>query len=495
MNKSRRKFLLHGALVGAGTAALPAQHEHHQPTPEKKPGVPAQTAKENQSKPSGAASQPAAGGPMVEMPDLLRMPWTLKDGMKVFHITAEVVRREFLPGRVVDVWGFNGSMPGPLIEVNQGDRLRFIVKNELPEEFSMHWHGLEVPFEMDGVPGLTQDPIEPGGSFTYEFTVHQHGTFFYHTHMPMQQMMGMIGMFVIHPEEPYQPPVDRDFGLILQGWALLPNNTIPNSLSMEFNWLTLNGKAGPATTPMLVKQGERVRVRIVNLGMDHHPIHLHGNTFYVTGTEGGRVPEAAWTPQNTVVVGVAQARDFEFTAERLGDWMVHCHLPHHMMNQMVSMVGPMAHGASGVHAGMGMEEGMGMIREGHALAEKNGPSLGRALGVGSTFEERVTHLPVSLQGAAASQPPAANQHQHGRHGGHSEGKMVPGFPQDMKMVMDEMVSKPETYGLRPTWTQGMMGMMTLIRVLNTEKYDYIQRLKQDWKPEEKKPETHKHIQK
>ena len=248
MNKSRRKFLFHSALMGAGTAALPAQHEHHKhppANPGKTPKVPVKAAREELSK----TGKPAARGPLVEMPDLPRMPWTLEDGMKVFHITAEVVRSEFLPGRDVDVWGFNGSMPGPLIEVNQGDRLRFIVENHLPEEFTMHWHGLEVPFEMDGVPGLTQDLIEPGGNFVYEFTVHQHGTFFYHTHMPMQQMMGMVGMFVIHPEEPYQPPVDHDFGLILQGWALLPNNTIPNSLSMEFNWLTLNGKAGPATTP------------------------------------------------------------------------------------------------------------------------------------------------------------------------------------------------------------------------------------------------------
>ena len=151
--------------------------------------------------------------------------------------------------------------------------------------------------------------------------------------------------------------------------------------------------------------------------------------------------------------------------------MLHCHLPHHMMNQMVSMVGPMAHSGNGVHAGMGMEEGMGMIREGHALSEKNGPSSGRALGVGSTFEERVTHLPVSLQGAAVSQPAAPDQHQHVHHGEPGEGKLVPGFPQDMKMVMDDMVSKPETHGLRPTWTMGMMGMMTLIRVLTPEKYD------------------------
>src|SRR5437867_12510774 len=401
---NRRRFLLAGSLIGAGAATVQGQHQHEPPAPKPPAGKQTETriaTKKNQSAATAAAhlhdhnaSQP------VEMPDLPKMPWTMEDGFKVFHLAAEPVKREFLPGKLVDCWGFNGSMPGPLIEITQGDRVRFIVENKLPEVFSMHWHGIELPFEMDGVPGLIQDPIQPGGKFVYEFTVNQHGTFFYHSHMPMQEMMGMIGMMVIHPSEPYQPPVDRDFGLIFQEWAILPNNTIPNTLSMEFNWLTINGKAGPDTTPMLIKLGERVRIRMVNLGMDHHPIHLHGNTYYVTGTEGGRVPEAAWTPQNTVLLGVAQAREVEFEAKYLGDWMLHCHLPHHMMNQMASMVGPLAHAGSGMEAGKGMEEGMGMIREGHALSENNGPSFGRALGVGSTHEERVTHLPVA---AAAQQ--------------------------------------------------------------------------------------------
>jgi len=271
----------------------------------------------------------------------------------------------------------------------------------------------------------------------------------------------------MHPKNDFQPKVDKDFGIILQEWAILPNNKIPNSLSMEFNWLTLNGKAGPATTPMIVKLGERVRIRFVNLGMDHHPMHLHGNTFFVTGTEGGRVPQASWTPSNTVLVGVAQARDIEFEAKYPGDWMLHCHLPHHMMNQMVSMVGPMAHMGSGMHAGMGMEEGMGMIKEGPATAEENGPSLGRSMGVGSTFEERTPH--------AVKQ---ADQTEHMQHmqmeqSGSQDPKKVPGYPQDMFMVMDEMVEKPETYGLPKGWTGAMMGMMTLVRVLPSDLYDKI----------------------
>ena len=179
----------------------------------------------------------------------------------------------------------------------------------------------------------------------------------------------MIGLFILHPKEAYQPVVHRDFGLILQEWAVLPNNTVPNTLAMEFNWLTINGKSGPATTPMLAKQGERIRLRFVNLGMDHHPMHLHGNQFVVTGTEGGRVPESAQYPGNTVLVGVAQARDVEFEAKYIGDWMVHCHLPHHMMNQMVSMIGPISPGAWN---GFGDEHGKwhGMLQGGSALSKE-----------------------------------------------------------------------------------------------------------------------------
>jgi hypothetical protein len=337
----------------------------------------------------------------------------------------------------------------------------------------MHWHGFEIPPDMDGIPGVDQDPIPPGGRFVYEFTLHQEGTYFYHSHMPMQEMMGMIGLFIMHPRQPYRPRVDKDFGLVLQEWAILPNNTIPNSLSMEFNWLTLNGKAGPATTPLIVKLGERVRIRFVNLGMDHHPMHLHGNTFYVTGTEAGRAPQSTWRPENTVLVGAAQARDIEFDAKYAGDWMLHCHLPHHMMNHMASMVGPLSMAGHGMQTGKGMEEGMGMLREGGALSESNGPSLGRGTGL-AAFDTPTTNMPLPKSAAPAPQhdiskmpgmkmpvQPAVNA------------GLVPGYPQDMFMAMDAMVAKPETYGLRPGWSGGVMGMMTLVRVLPPDLYDQV----------------------
>ncbi len=522
MSKNRRDFFRRIGTMGAGLVASKkvleaqenphAQHMQHMEHSETKP-----------SKKEGRIKTEAVTGQYlpVETPDLPRLPWKMVDNVKEFHLVAEPVRTEFVPGRVVDVWGYNGSVPGPTIEANEGDRVRIIFENHLPEMTAVHWHGFEVPMEMDGVPGLGQDPVMPGGRNIYEFTLHQHGTFFYHSHFAMQEMMGMIGLFILHPKEPYQPKAHRDFGLILQEWAILPNNTVPNTLAMEFNWLTINGKSGPACTPMLARLGERVRLRIVNLGMDHHPMHLHGNTWVVTGTEGGRVPEAAWVPGNTEIVGVAQARTMEFEAKYAGDWMLHCHLPHHMMNQMVSMVGPLSHGGHGMHTGMSMENGMGMLRGGDALAEDFGPSFGRDIGESARRERAVTHL-VGLSVAAQqsqSETQSQDQQKQGHQGHQMQGheghqmpggdvmypvddpakKQVPGYPQDMWMDTSQWVpNKAEFHGLRPTWDRAMMGMMTLVRVLPPDLYDEIIELKkqepQDGKnPAEAKPmHQHKH---
>ena len=270
--------------------------------------------------PDQGARQPAAAGvPLpVVTPDIADLPFTMDNSVKVFHLIAEPVKQVILPGRTFDLWGFNGSAPGPTIQAKEGDRIRIVFDNHLPEPTGIHWHGLELPIEMDGVPGIGMKPVMPGGRFVYEFSLHQNGTFFYHSHMAMQEMVGMLGGFVIHPRMAYSPRVDKEYLFALQEYAVLPNSTIPNSVSMEFNWLTFNGKAGPASTPLIIKHGERVRIRIINLGMDHHPIHLHGFTFWETGWEGARQPEAIWPRGNTTLVGVAQARDIEFAADRVG---------------------------------------------------------------------------------------------------------------------------------------------------------------------------------
>ena len=455
----RRRFLQAGLGVGLGVLGFRGDAAAHGPTS-------GSSAATTTSGPRPVAGAPGAPFVPVVAPDIATLPHDRDGDVKIFKLVAQVVKQEVLPGKTFNLWGYNGSAPGPTIEVSEGDRVRIVFENRLPEPTTVHWHGLEVPIEMDGVPMISQPNVEPGGRFTYEFTLHQHGTFFYHSHGAMQEMMGMLGLFIVHPRTPYAPAVQKDYALVLQEYAVLPNNPTPNSLAMEFNFLTFNGKAAPATTPLLVKLGERVRLRLVNIGMDHHPIHLHGMQFEVTGTEAGRIPDRVWYPQNTVLVGVAQARDIEFNATSPGDWMLHCHLPHHMMNQMVSMVGPMAHAGHGTRTGGGMEEGMGMLRQGNALSEDLGPKFGR--GMGMAADER--HV------SNAVRSPLLAQGAHGTHGKtHGAKARVPGFPQDMMMPMDDAVAKPETYGMAKDWTAATQGMMTIVRVLPPDRYDEVMR--------------------
>ena len=429
--------------------------------------------------------------------DVGDLPFTLDNGVKVFHLVAEPVKQVIVPGRTFDLWGFNGSAPGPTIQANEGDRVRIVFDNHLPEPTAIHWHGLELPIEMDGVPGVGQKPVMPGERFIYEFPLHQNGTFFYHPHMAMQEMVGMLGGFIIHPKTPYTPHVDKDYLIALQEYAVLPNSSIPNSMNMEFNWLVFNGKSGPDATPLIIRQGERVRIRMINMGMDHHPVHLHGFTFWETGREAARQQESAWMRGNTVLVGVAQAKDIEFVADRAGDWMLHCHLPHHMMNQMSSSVGPMTRLGRGMQAGASMNDGMGMLRDGNATSENRGPSLGRGLGVGSTTETPMSNGPLSQKEAdkaMAGMPgmdPGAMPGMTGMGAATmpklpDDANKVPLFPQDAymegpMMAMDKEVSKPETYGLPPGWSGFVGGMMTLVRVMPSDQYDKIMSLKAEQK--------------
>lgn len=452
MSGNRRKFFQNAAIVGAGflgftetmranavandsqTAREIEEGRHHSPYGEHK---------KKETPPPG----PDPFLPMAT-PDGADLPFELDGGVKVFHLVAEPVTRKISPFKCIDAWGYNGSLPGPTIQVQQGDRVRILFENKLPESTSIHWHGLEVPIEQDGIPWISQKPVAPGEKYTYEFTVHQEGTFFYHSHGAMQEMMGMIGFFIAHPERSYKPHADHDFGLVLQEWAVLPDNLVPNTAAMEYNWLTINGVAAPATTPMIVRLGSRVRLRIINMGMDHHPIHLHGNQFVMTGTEGGRAPESTWYPMNTILVGVAQARVVEFDAKYPGSWMVHCHLPHHMMNSMSDLLRDRAIQTA-------------------AQTESQAMSQMATLAKSVPFEH-MNHSPV-----------AANANN------------VPGFPQDafMEMGMDDAVAKPETYGLPPNWSAQMMGMMTLVRVLPDNDYEEMMaRIKaahSNGKPEDK----------
>jgi FtsP/CotA-like multicopper oxidase with cupredoxin domain len=273
----------------------------------------------------------------VAVPNASKLPWKVVDGVKVFHMVAEEVEHELAPGLVASCWGYNGRVHGPVIEAVEGDRVRFYVTNRLPAPTSVHWHGILLPNGMDGVAGLNQKTIRPGETFRYEFTLRQSGTGMYHSHHDeMTQMaLGMTGMFVIHPRRPGQR-ADRDFAILLHEWRIDVGSRRPDPNEMtDFNVLTVNAKAFPGTEPLVVRTGQRVRIRIGNLSaMDHHPIHLHGYQFRITETDGGRIQEAARWPETTVLVPVGSTRTIEFVADEPGDWAMHCHMTHHVMNQM-----------------------------------------------------------------------------------------------------------------------------------------------------------------
>jgi FtsP/CotA-like multicopper oxidase with cupredoxin domain len=219
----------------------------------------------------------------------------------------------------------------------EGDRVRFVVENGLPERTSVHWHGIFLPNGMDGVAGLNQPHIEPGETYVYEFTLRQNGVYMYHPHSDemVQMAMGMMGFFVIHPRTPEVPTVDRHFVVMLGEWFIEPGTATPNpNVMTDFNLFTFNSRVWPGTDPWVVKKGDRVRVSFGNLTMDSHPVHVHGYRFEEVGTDGGPIPKSARRPETTVSVPVGSTRTVEFVADEEGDWAFHCHKSHHTMNAM-----------------------------------------------------------------------------------------------------------------------------------------------------------------
>jgi len=266
-------------------------------------------------------------------------PWRRNDGVKEFHLVAEPVEREIAPGMTARLWGYNGQSPGPTIEVVEGDRVRIFVTNRLPEHTTIHWHGQRLPNGMDGVGGLTQPHIPPGKTFVYEFVAQRPGTFMYHPHADemVQMAMGMMGFWVTHPrsKHPLIENVDRDFCFLLGAFDIEPGSYVPTTNTMlEFNLFTFNSRVFPGIDSLNVRRGDRVRIRIGNLTMTDHPIHLHGHEFEVTGTDGGPTPKGSRWPEVTVEVAVGQMRQIEFVADAEGDWALHCHKSHHTMNAM-----------------------------------------------------------------------------------------------------------------------------------------------------------------
>ncbi|MFJ2987422.1 multicopper oxidase family protein [Collimonas sp. NPDC087041] len=286
-----------------------------------------------------APLNPANGRPYQPVVTLngWTLPWRMNNGIKEFHLVAEPVVREIAPGMKANLWGYNGQSPGPTIEVVEGDRVRIFVTNKLPEHTSVHWHGQRLPNGMDGVTGLTQPGIPPGKTFVYEFTARRAGTFMYHPHADemVQMAMGMMGFWITHPKDPSLMRVDRDFVFLLNAYAIEPGAATPRVNEMtDFNLWTWNSRAFPGIDPLVVRQHDRVRIRVGNLTMTNHPIHLHGHEFVVTGTDGGWTPPASRWPEVTTDIAVGQMRAIEFNADEPGDWALHCHKSHHTMNAM-----------------------------------------------------------------------------------------------------------------------------------------------------------------
>jgi manganese oxidase len=265
------------------------------------------------------------------------------DGVKEYRLTTQVMRWSILPTVQVGAYTYNGTVPGPLLRLTAGDRVRFVVKNELPEPTSIHWHGLIIPNSQDGAADVTQPPIQPGETFTYEYTVpNTPGTFFYHTHFKAdrQQTLGLYGALLIEAKAPVKT-VDHDLVIMLGEWTVTAQGTLPamDMAGMEPNYFTFNGKSYPETEPLHVKVGDRVRIRLIGSGQFIHPIHLHGVPFKIMATDGYAVPPAAQLTKDTVLIGPGERYDIEFVATEPGKWLFHCHINHHMMNDGVEEQG------------------------------------------------------------------------------------------------------------------------------------------------------------
>jgi len=288
---------------------------------------------------------------MVITPDLINLPYKMINDIKYFELVAEPVKRELLPGLFINAWGYNGTTPGPTIQVYPGDYVNIRVYNKLPEATSVHWHGLDVPNMMDGVPEVEPSPrIEQGEYFDYHFRItNPPGTHMYHTHIntSIQEMMGLGGALIIL--EPYPVKIQRDYFIMLQEFHVkdlkigeIRNGTFDiDPMSHDFNFFTMNGRCFPYVSPLEVKYGEHIRIRLGNIMHDAHPIHIHGHQFYVTATDGNAIPISNWLKKNTVNVASGEVFDIEFTSNNPGIWPFHCHIPHHMTNNMAMPMGGM----------------------------------------------------------------------------------------------------------------------------------------------------------
>jgi FtsP/CotA-like multicopper oxidase with cupredoxin domain len=270
----------------------------------------------------------------------------IEDGVKVFDLETSVIEWNILPDEPVMAYAFNHQVPGPRIRVTEGDRVRINVTNHLPESTSVHWHGLVLPNAMDGAGEITQEPIAPGETFTYEFTTEQRGTYFYHSHdhIDRQQALGLYGALIIDPRESDDYPYDYDHELVIQLQELLEREGYSwPSMPMDGglpNFFTINGKAYPETETVRMRVGETLLVRFVGTNSGFiHPMHIHGGPFRIVETDGNPVPPEGQWVKDTVNVGSGERYDVLWEAREPGKWLLHCHIAHHTTNNNVEVEG------------------------------------------------------------------------------------------------------------------------------------------------------------
>ena len=290
------------------------------------------------------------------------VPTPTVDGTSL-TITAQPSNLEVTNGVVLPVWTFNNSVPGPQIRVKVGDTVKIKLENEVPEPVSIHWHGYPVPNGMDGIPGVTQDAVVPGKSFIYEFKATVPGTYWYHSHQDSVNQVdkGLYGSLIV--EDPKEQ-VDRDYTLVLDEWISTGKmnteraneNQSNNQSDMSgmdhskmnmsksgmsgmdhgtmsmgghdmsmYDLFTMNGKSGDAIVPLMVKQGEKVRIRLINAGYLSHQMHLQGHEFKVIAMDGQPVNSPAVIQDQVISIAPGERYDLEFIADNPGTWLLDEH--------------------------------------------------------------------------------------------------------------------------------------------------------------------------
>jgi plastocyanin len=293
-----------------GTVKVGGEHASNEPGASPAESMTAQEMLEHDAERTAAFPAETAGKGNV-----LLEPTLLDDGTKQWELTASVFDWETEPGVIVEAWGYNEMVPGPQLRAEVGDRVRIILHNELPAPTTIHSHGLFVPPDMDGVPVISQTAVMPGETFTYEYTIRNAGSHMYHSHFMAQRQVpqGLLGALVVtDPNDPDEYASDIDYAMVLNDGPL---------------GFTINGKGFPATEPIVATQGQVVRVRYMNEGLQIHPMHLHGIPQLVIAKDGWLLPQPHF--EDTVLVAPGERVDVLVDASELGTWAFHCHVLTH----------------------------------------------------------------------------------------------------------------------------------------------------------------------